>query len=135
MKNKFFIKILFIYILIIVEVYADSITFISDNIKIFESGNLIHAFNGKALDEVFDLFVHLEASDEQLDFPVIYSSAKEGFCRKEPNGSNYDMKLLLDLIVEKVGSHEKNSEGPFQMLVSSIDYNDYISFIGEHYVC
>jgi len=80
----------------------------------------------KALDEVFDLFVHLGANDEQLDFPVIYASAKQGFCRLQPNGKDLDMKPLLDLIVEKVAPHRGDPEGPFQMLVSSIDYNDYM---------
>ncbi len=83
----------------------------------------------KALDEVFDLFAHLGASDEQLDFPAIYTSAKQGFCRLEPDGENHDMKPLLDLIVEKVQPHDGEPEGAFQMLVSSIDYNDYVGRI------
>ena len=84
---------------------------------------------GKTLDAVFDLFIHLGASDEQLDFPVIYTSAKQGFCRLEPKGENLDMSPLLDLIVEKVEPHDGDAEGPFQMLVSSIDYNDYVGRI------
>jgi len=83
----------------------------------------------KALDEVFDLFAHLGASDEQLDFPVIYASAKLGFCRLEPEGKNHDMKPLLDLIVDKVEPHNGDPSAGFQMLVSSIDYNDYIGRI------
>ena len=83
----------------------------------------------KALDEVFDLFVHLGANDEQLDFHTIYTSAKQGFCRLEPDGENRDMTALLDLIVTKVDPHEGDSEGVFQMLVSSIDYNDYVGRI------
>ncbi|MFQ5716191.1 MAG: translational GTPase TypA [Nitrospinales bacterium] len=83
----------------------------------------------KVLDEVFDLFVHLGANDEQLDFPAIYTSAKLGFCRLEPKGENRDMKPLLDLIVEKVEPHGGDPEGPFQMSVSSIDYDDYVGRI------
>jgi len=83
----------------------------------------------KALDEVFDLFVNLGASDAQLDFSTIYTSAKHGFCRLEPNGENHDMKPLLDLIVKKVEPHAGDPEGAFQMLVSSIDYNDYVGRI------
>ena len=83
----------------------------------------------KALDEVFDLFVNLGASDAQLDFSTIYTSAKHGFCRLEPNGENQDMKPLLDLIVKKVEPHAGDPEGAFQMLVSSIDYNDYVGRI------
>ncbi|TDJ57395.1 MAG: translational GTPase TypA [Nitrospina sp.] len=83
----------------------------------------------KALDEVFDLFANLGASDEQLDFPTIYSSAKHGFCRLTPDGENLDMKPLLDLIVAKVEPHAGDPDGSFQMLVSSIDYNDYVGRI------
>lgn len=83
----------------------------------------------KALDEVFDLFVALGANDEQLDFSTIYASAKLGFCRLEPDGENLDMKPLLDLIVKKVDAHDGDSEGAFQMLVSSIDYDDYVGRI------
>jgi GTP-binding protein len=83
----------------------------------------------KALNEVFDLFGHLGATDEQMDFSVLYASAKQGFCRLEPDGENRDMKPLLDLIVEKVEPHDGDPKAPFQMLVSSIDYNDYVGRI------
>jgi GTP-binding protein len=83
----------------------------------------------KALNEVFDLFGHLGATDEQMDFSVLYASAKQGFCRLEPDGENQDMKPLLDLIVEKVEPHDGDPNAPFQMLVSSIDYNDYVGRI------
>jgi GTP-binding protein len=83
----------------------------------------------KALNDVFDLFANLGANDEQLDFSVIYTSAKQGFCTLEPGGETLDMKPLLDLIVEKVEPHKGESEGAFQMLVSSIDYNDYVGRI------
>jgi GTP-binding protein len=83
----------------------------------------------KALNEVFDLFVNLGANDDQLDFSTIYASAKQGFCRLEPDGENHDMKPMLDLIIDKVDIHKGDSEGAFQMLVSSIDYNDYVGRI------
>lgn len=83
----------------------------------------------KTLNEVFDLFGNLGASDEQLDFPTIYTSAKKGFCRLEPDGEDHDMKPLLDLIVKKVEPHFGDPEEPFQMLVSSIDYSDYLGRI------
>ena len=83
----------------------------------------------KALDEVFDLFVNLGANDAQLDFSTIYASAKLGFCRLEPDGENQDMKPMLDLIIDKVEAHDGDPEGAFQMLVSSIDYNDYVGRI------
>ena len=83
----------------------------------------------KVLDAVFDLFAHLGANDEQLDFPVIYTSAKQGFCRLKPDSENLDMKPLFDLIVERVEPHSGDPEGTFQMLVSSIDYSDYVGRI------
>lgn len=83
----------------------------------------------KALNEVFDLFANLGATDEQLDFSTIYTSAKNGFCRLEPEGENQDMKPLLNLIIEKVEPHKGDPQKPFQMLVSSIDYSDYLGRI------
>ncbi|MGY8761653.1 MAG: translational GTPase TypA [Nitrospinaceae bacterium] len=83
----------------------------------------------KALNEVFDLFVNLGASDEQLDFATIYTSAKQGFCRVEPTGKDQDMKPLLDMIIDKVEPHKGDPKGAFQMLVSNIDYNDYVGRI------
>ena len=82
-----------------------------------------------ALNQVFDLFVNLGASDAQLDFSTIYTSAKQGFCRMEPGGEDQDMEPLLDLIIDKVAPHEGDPKGAFQMLVSNIDYNDYIGRI------
>jgi GTP-binding protein len=83
----------------------------------------------QVVDEVFDLFVELGANDEQLDFSVIYTSAKQGFSRLEPDGPDRDMTPVLDLIIEKVSPHPGDSEGPFQMLVSSMDYDDYVGRI------
>ena len=82
-----------------------------------------------ALNQVFDLFINLGASDEQLDFSTIYTSAKQGFCRMEPGGEDQDMEPLLDLIIDKVAPHEGDPKGAFQMLVSNIDYNDYVGRI------
>jgi len=83
----------------------------------------------QVVDEVFDLFVELGANDEQLDFSVIYTSAKQGFSRLEPDGPDRDMTPVLDLIIEKVSPHPGDYEGPFQMLVSSMDYDDYVGRI------
>ncbi|PIQ97036.1 MAG: translational GTPase TypA [Nitrospinae bacterium CG11_big_fil_rev_8_21_14_0_20_56_8] len=83
----------------------------------------------RALDQVFDLFVNLGATDEQLDFPTLYTSAKLGFCRTLPDGPDQDMRPLLDVIIDKVQPHGGNVDEPFQMLVSSIDYSDYMGRI------
>jgi len=81
------------------------------------------------VDEVFDLFVELGATDEQLDFSIIYTSAKQGISRLNPEDEDSDITPVLDLIIEKVPAHTGDSEGPFQMLVSSIDYDDYVGRI------
>jgi len=83
----------------------------------------------KVVDEVFDLFVELGANDEQLDFSVIYTSAKQGISRLNPDDPDGDITPLLDMIIEKVPASEGDSEGPFQMLVSSMDYDDYVGRI------
>ncbi len=83
----------------------------------------------QVVDEVFDLFVELGANDEQLDFSIIYTSAKQGISRETPLGPNNDITPLLDMIIEKVPSHVGDSEGGFQMLVSSMDYDDYVGRI------
>ena len=83
----------------------------------------------QVVDEIFDLFVDLGANDEQLDFSIIYTSAKQGISRSTPLGPNNDITPLLDLIIDKVPSHEGDSKAGFQMLVSSMDYDDYVGRI------
>jgi len=83
----------------------------------------------KVVDEVFDLFVELGANDEQLDFSVIYTSAKQGISRQTPTGPDDDITPLLDLVIAKIPAHQGDAQGPFQMLVSSIDYDDYVGRI------
>jgi GTP-binding protein len=83
----------------------------------------------KVVDLVFDLFANLGATDEQLDFSVIYTSAKLGISRLEPHEPDQDITPLLDMIVDKVSPHQGDADAPFQMLVSSIDHNDYVGRI------
>ena len=83
----------------------------------------------KVVDEVFDLFVELGANDEQLDFSIIYTSAKQGISRDTPLGPNNDITPLLDMIIDIVPTHVGDPEGGFQMLVSSMDYDDYVGRI------
>lgn len=83
----------------------------------------------RAVDQVFDLFVNLNATDEQLDFPIVYTSAKLGFAKRTLDSEPGDMTPVLDLIVDKVPAHTGDAEAPFQMQVTSIDYNDYVGRI------
>jgi GTP-binding protein len=83
----------------------------------------------KVLDMVFDLFVELKATDEQLDFPIIYASAKNGFALRELHENNEDMTPLFDAIVKYVPPPTISTEPFFQMLVSNLDYSDYLGRI------
>ncbi len=80
----------------------------------------------KVLDMVFDLFCDLSASDEQLDFPVVYTSAREGYARLEPDDESDTLKPLFEMIRDHVSPPEGESKAPFQMLVANIAYDDYI---------
>ncbi|MDQ6807941.1 MAG: translational GTPase TypA [Verrucomicrobiota bacterium] len=83
----------------------------------------------KVLDMVFDLFVELKANDEQLDFPIIYASAKNGFAMKELHENSEDMTPLFETIVKYVPPPTVSNEPFFQMLVSNLDYSDYLGRI------
>ena len=80
----------------------------------------------KVLDMVFDLFVELNATDQQLDFPVIYASAKNGFALRELHENNEDMTPLFEAIVKHVPPPTIAADPFFQMLVSNLDYSDYL---------
>jgi GTP-binding protein len=80
----------------------------------------------KVLDMVFDLFVELNATDEQLDFPVIYASAKEGFAVRDIHESNTNMDPLFEAIIRHIPPPPVVPETYFQMLVSNLDYSDYL---------
>ena len=82
------------------------------------------------VDQIFDLFVSLDASDEQLDFPVIYASALQGFAMNALDDVQEDMTPLLQTIADQVSPPEVNADGPFQMQISSLDYSSYVGVIG-----
>ena len=83
----------------------------------------------QVVDMVFDLFVELKATDEQLDFPIIYTSAKNGFATRELHEKSEDMTPLFQAIVQHVPPPTVSSEAFFQMLVSNLDYSDYLGRI------
>ncbi len=82
------------------------------------------------VDQVFDLFDRLGASDEQLDFPVIYASALNGVAGPRPDQLADDMTPLFEMIVERVAPPAVDVDGPFQMQISALDYNSYVGVIG-----
>ena len=82
------------------------------------------------VDQTFDLFDRLGATDEQLDFPIVYASAINGYAGLEPTVSGGDMTPLFQTIVDKVSPPPVNIDGAFQMQVTSLDYNTYTGIIG-----
>ena len=81
------------------------------------------------LNEIFDLFVMLDATDEQLEFPVLYAVAKEGVAGGELNNMDEDLSSLMDTIINHVPPPDQPMDFPFKMLISSIDWNDYVGRI------
>jgi GTP-binding protein len=82
------------------------------------------------LDEVFDLFVSLGATEEQLDFPFIYAIAKQGIAKLNLEDENDSLTPLFEVIINSVPEPKGELNEPFQMLISAIDYNDYLGRIG-----
>ncbi len=83
-----------------------------------------------ALDRTFDLFDRLGASDEQLDFPIIYTSAKAGYSGQDRDNMGEDMSTLFHAIVEHVPCPDVDETGHFQLQISALDYDNYIGVIG-----
>ncbi|WP_026842922.1 translational GTPase TypA [Citrifermentans bremense] len=83
----------------------------------------------EVVDMVFDLFCELQASDAQLDFAICYTSAKMGYAMREMEHPSENMEPLFELIKENVHPPEGDATAPFQLLVTNIDYNDYIGRI------
>jgi len=82
------------------------------------------------VDQVFDLFDNLGATNEQLDFPIIYSSALQGFATMDVDTPSDNMNPLFDLIVSKVTPPQVTTDGPFQMQIVFLDYSSYVGVIG-----
>lgn len=83
----------------------------------------------EVIDEVFDLFLELGADDEQLDFPIIYASAREGFARYNVEDTNMGMEPLFKTIINHVEPPKGYIDGPFQMLVTTLDSNAFVGKI------
>src|SRR5690349_9229217 len=80
----------------------------------------------EVLNEIYDLFIDLDATEDQLDFPVIYTNAKLGIAKLEPEQDAKDLRLLFDTILERIPPPQGDPEGVLQLLVANLDYSDYL---------
>lgn len=84
----------------------------------------------EVVDEVLDLFIELGADDDQLEFPVVYASGRDGFASNDAHVQGTDMKPLFDAIIDKIPAPVGEMEAELQLLISNIDYDEYIGRIG-----
>ena len=84
----------------------------------------------EVIDEVLDLFIELGADDDQLEFPVVYASGRDGYASLDPNEKGTDLRPLLDMIINEAPEPTNDPNGPLQLLFSNIDYDDYVGRIG-----
>jgi GTP-binding protein len=84
----------------------------------------------EVLNEVFDLMIELGASDEQIDFPVLYAIGRAGIVRNNLEDTNEDCRPLFDAVLKRTPPPPGNTDGALQLLVSAIDYNDYVGRLG-----
>ena len=83
----------------------------------------------EVVDEVLDLFIELGADDEQLEFPVVYASAREGIAGLDPNQLSENLEPLFEVILEHIPAPDVDVEAPLQLLVTTLDYDDYVGKI------
>ncbi len=80
----------------------------------------------EVLNEVYDLFIDLDATEKQLEFPIVYTNAKLGIAKLHPDENSKDLQCLFELILKAVPPPEGDEKNPLQLLVTNIDYNDYV---------
>jgi GTP-binding protein len=80
----------------------------------------------QVLDEVYDLFIDLDATEDQLEFPVLYTNARTGVARTEPDGTGEDLRPLFEALVRHVPAPAGSPDGPLQLLIANLDYSDYL---------
>ncbi|ABY93422.1 translational GTPase TypA [Thermoanaerobacter sp. X514] len=83
----------------------------------------------EVIDEVLDLFIELGANDDQIDFPIVYTSAKEGIAKLSLEGESHDLRPLFDTILDYIPAPIGDVEAPLQLIVTTLDYDDYIGRI------
>ncbi len=80
----------------------------------------------EVLNEIYDLFIDLDAHEDQLEFPVLYTIAREGICRLKPDGEDHKLKPLFDAIIETIPAPKYDATMPLQMLILNLGYSDYV---------
>ncbi len=80
----------------------------------------------EVLNEIYDLFIDLDATEDQLSFPVIYTNAKAGVAKKDPGGDEQDLRVLFEAILEHIPAPAGDPDGILQLLVANLDYSDYL---------
>jgi GTP-binding protein len=84
----------------------------------------------EVLSEVYDLFIDLDATEEQIDFPVLYTNAKAGIALTDPNGNGRDLTPLFDAILKSIPAPSYDPDSPLQFLVTNLQHSDYVGRIG-----
>ncbi|MDR0407751.1 MAG: translational GTPase TypA [Campylobacteraceae bacterium] len=84
----------------------------------------------RVINEIFDLFVALDANDEQLDFPIIYAAARDGYAKKNLNDKNENLEPLFEVITTHIPSPSGKDENPVQVQIFTLDYDNYVGKIG-----
>src|SRR3989441_8954894 len=84
----------------------------------------------EVLNEVYDLFIDLDAAIEQLEFPVLYTNARAGIAKKEPDGPGDDLRALFDALLTAIPPPSGSAEGVLQPLIANLDYSDYLGRLG-----
>jgi GTP-binding protein len=80
----------------------------------------------EVVNEIFDLFIDLDAGEDQLDFPILYTNARKGTVRAEPGGEDVDLRLLFDTVLARLPAPAGDRNGTLQLMVSNLDYSDYL---------
>jgi GTP-binding protein len=84
----------------------------------------------EVLDEIYDLFIDLDATEDQLDFPILYTIAKAGIAKKSLDDDSADLRPLFESILKNIPAPVGDPEGVFQMLIANLDYSDYLGRLG-----
>src|SRR5687767_5882041 len=84
----------------------------------------------EVLNEVYDLFIDLDATEDQLEFPVLYTNAKLGTCRTKADGPDQDLRPLFDALLKHVPAPGGSADGTLQLLIANLDYSDYLGRLG-----